>query len=564
MRRRLHSVVTRLIAVSILVAICSITATAWLAAQSTSLSIRQELGATLAADAATYRSLITYAVENKDWSGVRPQPEGRRLILTTVDRTLIADTGGGIDAGELPESPSAVIDPLKLDPARSGAVPDDRIDPRVAGPFQLDEQQRRDLDAAAQLYTQQCRDQEAEVTGKTAGGRLVVAFDRTMPRLAEREEADEDCKEAERLLSTPTATESAALDQLDSLVDECLDRRGLPPGTLRMDQEWRPVSDSPECLASARRTQLRPFVAPPALLFVTDSAGTTTRATAVSFDVGRVVLAAGLVLAVTIGVSVVVALRLTRPLRTLTSAAERLRRGEEARVDVRSRGEIGQLAHAFNDMVVHRSRVDAQRKAMTNDVSHELRNPLSTLRSWLEGASDGVVELDRATSSALLDETLVLHHLVDDLQDLSAAEAGELRLHPEPVDLRELFDQVVVAHPRVVAEGTGEVTADPVRLRQIITNLVTNALRHTPADGAVRLVAAGKRITVSDTGIGISAEDLPHVFDRFWRADPSRARDTGGSGLGLAIVHALVQAHGGTITVASEVGHGTTFTIEFP
>ncbi|MFD9733219.1 sensor histidine kinase [Umezawaea sp. NPDC059074] len=564
MRRLLHSVVTRLIAVSILVAICSIAATAWLAAQSTSTSIRQELGASLAADAATYQSLISYAVNHTEWNGVSPQPEGRRLILTTVDRTLISDSGGGIDVGELPESPSAVIDPLELDLTQTAHAPADRIDARVAGPFQLDEEQRRELDAAAELYTQQCRDQDAQLTGRTAGGRPVVVFDRAMPRLVDREEADEDCKQAELRLGTLTPTESAALERLDVLVDECLTRRGLPPGTLRMDQEWRPVSDSPDCLASARRTQLQPYVAPPALLFVTDSAGETTRATTVSFDGDRVVLAAGLVLAVTVGVSVVVALRMTRPLRTLTRAAERLRRGEDARVDVRSRGEIGQLSRAFNDMVVHRARVDAQRKAMTNDVSHELRNPLSTLRSWLEGASDGVVELDRATSSALLDETLVLQHLVDDLQDLAAAEAGELRLHPEPVDLRELFDQVVVAHPRVVADGTGVVVADPVRLRQIVTNLVTNALRHTPADGTVRLVAAGKRITVGDTGIGISAEDLPHVFDRFWRADPSRTRDTGGSGLGLAIVHALVQAHGGTITVASEVGHGTTFTLEFP
>jgi two-component system sensor histidine kinase BaeS len=563
-RRFLHSVVTRLIGVSILVAICSITATAWLAAQSTSTSIRQELGATLAADAATYQSLVTYAVENREWSGVRPQPDGRRLILTTLDRVLIADTGGGIDVGKLPESPSAVINPLELDLAQGGNAPDDRIDPRIAGPFQLGEEQRVELDAAAELYTRRCRDQEAVVTGRTAGGRPIVVFDRTMPRLSEREEADQGCKEAEGLLSTLMPTESAALDQLDALVDDCLRLRGLPAGTLRMTQEWRPVSESPECLANARRTQLQPFVAPPALLFVTDMAGKTTRATMVSFAVDRVVLAAGLVLAVTIGVSVVVALRMTRPLRTLTTAAERLRRGEEAQVDVRSRGEIGQLARAFNDMVAHRARVDAQRRAMTSDVSHELRNPLGTLRSWLEGARDGVVELDRATSSALLDETLLLQHLVDDLQDLAAADAGELRLHPEPVDLRELFDQVVVAHPRVVADGAGVVRADPVRLRQVITNLVTNALRHTPADGAVRLAAADNRITVSDTGIGISAEDLPHVFDRFWRADPSRTRDTGGSGLGLAIVHAIVHAHGGTITVASTVGQGTTFTIELP
>jgi len=267
---------------------------------------------------------------------------------------------------------------------------------------------------------------------------------------------------------------------------------------------------------------------------------------------------------------------LIRPLRALTAAAQRMRRGEAgARVAVRSRGEIGELARAFNDMAEHRERLEEQRKAMVSDVSHELRNPLGTIRSYLEGAQDGVVELDQRRLSTLVGETLLLQLLIDDLQDLALVDAGKLRLHPEQVDVAELLDQVVTSHRSRADEagvalataigGSPVVTADPVRLRQILTNLVTNALRYTPHGGTVRLSATRfdrqVQIEVSDTGVGIDPADLPHVFDRFWRADRSRNRETGGSGLGLAIVHGLVHAHGGTITARSVPGSGTTFTI---
>ncbi|KOV85536.1 hypothetical protein ADL03_13435 [Nocardia sp. NRRL S-836] len=548
----------RLLAASVLVAICSITATAWLAAQSTSTSIRQELGAALAGDTATYRALVAFAVEHRDWTGVTLPPGNRRLILTTPGRAVIADTGTNLDAAQLPAAPSAVINPLELDLAQAQDAPADRIDPRITGPFRLSEDEKQQLAEDARLYVSRCRSapEQAAQLRVTAWGRPIVNVDRTGPA-----PTSPACTEVEQRLSTLTPGESAAFTELGLLFDDCQRQRGRPAEQLRMNAQWQPVASDTECLASARRTQLQPYVAPPALLFVTDAAGRTTQARVVRFDAGRVVLVAAVVLVLTVGVSVLVALRMTRPLRTLTAAAERMQHGGDARVDIRSRSEIGQLARAFNDMAAQRARTDAQRKAMTSDISHELRNPLGTIRSWLEGARDGVVELDRTTLTALLDEALVLQHLVDDLQDLALADAGELRLHPSPVDLRELFDQLVAAHPGLVAEGGGVVTADPVRLRQVLTNLVTNALRHTPAGGEVRLSAVDGRITVSDTGSGIAAEDLPHVFDRFWRADPARARNTGGSGLGLAIVHALVTAHGGTITVASEPGRGTTFTI---
>jgi two-component system sensor histidine kinase BaeS len=186
-------------------------------------------------------------------------------------------------------------------------------------------------------------------------------------------------------------------------------------------------------------------------------------------------------------------------------------------------------------------------------------------------AQDGVADLDPELVESLLEETLVLTQLVDDLRDLASADAGELRLRPEPMDARELLTQLAVASSAdisVAAAGDLRLHADPVRLRQAVGNLVTNAVRHTPPDGRITLRARRDReevvIEVDDTGSGIAPEDVPHVFDRFWRADRSRSRATGGRGLGLAIARQLVEAHGGTVSVASTLGVGTTFTMRVP
>jgi two-component system sensor histidine kinase BaeS len=236
---------------------------------------------------------------------------------------------------------------------------------------------------------------------------------------------------------------------------------------------------------------------------------------------------------------------------------------------------------------------------MVSDVAHELRTPLSNIRGWLEAAEDGLVVPDRALLSSLLDEAVLLQHVIDDLRDLSAADAGELRLHPQVLDLSDLLGQVATAHggtadaagvtlitavapaaPAAAAAQDGARTgenrpippwaeADPVRLRQAVGNLVSNAIRHTPVGGTVTVRArsvgdGGAEIEVADTGSGISAVDLPRVFDRFWRAEKSRSRQTGGSGLGLSIVRKLVEAHGGAVAAASEPGAGSVFTITVP
>ena len=232
-------------------------------------------------------------------------------------------------------------------------------------------------------------------------------------------------------------------------------------------------------------------------------------------------------------------------------------------------------------------RSDRQRRNMTADVAHELRTPLHIIQGNLEGILDRVYEPNDEQISATLDETRALARLVEDLQTISLAEAGQLPLVLEPVDMGELLTDITTSFgPTAEAdgvqlvldlgsvEGTGEradltVEGDAGRLDQVMTNLVANALRHTPAGGHVRLSAHADaevvRTIVADTGSGIAAEDLPHIFDRFWRGDRARTRSDGsGGGLGLAIVRQLVEAHGGQIDVESVEGEGSVFTISLP
>ena len=200
--------------------------------------------------------------------------------------------------------------------------------------------------------------------------------------------------------------------------------------------------------------------------------------------------------------------------------------------------------------------------------------PLSNIRTWLEAAQDDLAPTDAQLLAMLHEEALLLQHIIDDLGDLAAADAGTLRIDPEPTSLRDVLTQVAAGHRgtaqaagvRLEVDVTGDpvVSADQVRLRQVVGNLVSNAIRHTPPGGSVTLAANGGTISVRDTGSGIAAADLPKVFDRFWRADESRSRTTGGSGLGLAIARQLTEAHGGTIEVESEPGRGTVFTIRLP
>ncbi|MCI0393670.1 MAG: ATP-binding protein, partial [Chloroflexi bacterium] len=271
------------------------------------------------------------------------------------------------------------------------------------------------------------------------------------------------------------------------------------------------------------------------------------------------------------------------PLADVMAAADAVAGGDlSVRVQEDGRGEFGRLAHSFNHMVKELERAEQQRRNLTADVAHELRTPLHIIQGNLEGILDGVYEPTAEHLNATLDETRLLARLVEDLRTLSLAEAGQLPLRREPVDVGELLADVGVSFSgqaeqagielRIETNGDSPaltVTADAGRLDQVLGNLMANALRHTPPGGRIALSAEpahdGVRITVRDTGEGIPPEDLPYIFDRFWRGDRSRSHaGNAGAGLGLAIAQQLVQAHGGRIAAASEPGQGTTFTIELP
>jgi signal transduction histidine kinase len=268
--------------------------------------------------------------------------------------------------------------------------------------------------------------------------------------------------------------------------------------------------------------------------------------------------------------------RTLRPVTELTAAARRMREGDlDVRVTPRGNDEIARLARAFNEMAERLGQTERTKRQMVSDVAHELRSPVTNLRCGLEAIQDGLVAPDRDRIDALHGETLLLQRLIADLQDLALADAGGLTLARQPVDLADTVRRAVGpdsggAPVHVSIEpGAGTVTADAGRLEQMLRNLVSNARRHTPDEGRIDILARRDgdcvSIAVADTGCGIPPEHLPHVFERFYRADPSRDRATGGAGLGLAIVRRLAEAHGGTVTAASDgEGRGTAVTISLP
>jgi signal transduction histidine kinase len=261
---------------------------------------------------------------------------------------------------------------------------------------------------------------------------------------------------------------------------------------------------------------------------------------------------------------------IVRPVERLQHAVSRIEAGDVGhQVEVSTRDELGRLARAFNAMSGELARDRVLRRNLVNDVAHELRTPLTNLICTVEAMQDGLRTADERVLDSLHDDLLLLQRLVDDLQTLSLAEAGTLPLHCEPVLVRELVERFAASQPEAaqsritidIPDGLC-LNVDRMRFQQILGNLIVNALAHGGPAGRIEVVAralAGHvELAVHDTGPGIAPEHLPHVFDRFYRADPSRARSTGGAGLGLAIVKNLVALHGASIEVESRVGEGST------
>ena len=299
----------------------------------------------------------------------------------------------------------------------------------------------------------------------------------------------------------------------------------------------------------------------------------------------RAALIAGLVAG---GISLLVALflaySLMRPVRTLTRAASHLAEGDlTERVPSLGKDELGELGLAFNQMADSLQQAEISRRALTADIAHELRNPLAVQRAHLEALQDGIYPLNRDNLAPILDQNLLLTRLVEDLRTLALAEAGQLSLEQVPTDLPSLVLRLIErfqpqAHSQNIdlrfdfkpdpGSPLPALIVDPMRIEQILNNLLSNALRHTPQQGQVVLdlkqAPGAIQLRVHDSGPGIPADALPEIFERFYRAERSRSRSEGGTGLGLAIARQLAQAHGGTLEAANHPDGGAVFTLTLP
>ncbi|WBQ05543.1 sensor histidine kinase [Kribbella sp. CA-293567] len=623
-----RSVLVRFLGLSLAVALGAVIATALIATYSTSEQLQGEIDqntSQLQVDGDIYAQLSAYAADHAGWSGVDKligtlsDRTGRRIALTGADGAVIADSARTLGAGpELPSVPAATVDPRSEGgqavafSLASGATT--RMATRAVAPLsttvaglsyagpQLVGSASWGMTDEEKAQRRQLADQAAAcLRSKGRPVQVISAPDGTPPALAwESAQADGSAMQIQRPVTlqgdpcvpaglyAPSAKAAAVNADEIRRSTECLDAAGQPykltanpddglVAVTPLDAENTPVSAAFfECGNTARVAALTPYVAPQAKLYL----GAKSSFNVFSGEgLARTAATALGVLLIAALVMVFAGRRLVRPILALTGAAQRMTNGDHAaRVPVSGRDEVARLGHAFNAMAESIQHHDHQRKAMVSDVAHELRTPLANIKGYLVASEDGVVPLDSALVTSLLEEAGLLERLVADLQDLALADAGKLRMHPELKDLSELAQQVVSAHrPAADAAGvtlTAEVTGpapavvDNARIRQALGNLVSNAIRFTPADGrvivGVRRVGDGYKLTVTDNGTGIAEEHLPYLFDRFYRAEQSRSRTTGGSGLGLAITKHLVEAHRGTIAATSRLGHGSTFTIQLP
>jgi len=270
--------------------------------------------------------------------------------------------------------------------------------------------------------------------------------------------------------------------------------------------------------------------------------------------------------------------RLSVPLDNLLEASGKVAEGDfSARVEERGPPEVRALTRGFNSMAERLQVNDQQRRAMLADVSHELRTPITVIQGNVEGILDGLYPADEERLRSIMEETQILSRLVDDLRTLALAESGSLQLRREPTDLKELIRDTVAGFEaqakekdlkiELLLEDIGEIDIDPLRIREVLTNVLTNALRYTPSNGEVKVgvkesrVGEERSVTVfiQDSGTGIESADLSHIFDRFYKSS-----DSGGMGLGLSIAKYLVEAHGGKIWAESDVGKGTKISFVIP
>ncbi|QNE19841.1 HAMP domain-containing histidine kinase [Kribbella qitaiheensis] len=615
-----RSVLLRFLGLSLAVALGAVIATAVIATYSTSEKLQGELdesASQLQVDGEIYGRLSTFAGDHATWSGVDKlvrqlaDQTGRRIALMTAEGTTVVDSARVLGAGpDLPSVPAATIDAKNAGPGSAGmfvgavsatarqgiaiAKPAMASVTLGSGEWGLTDAERRRREQLADQAVACYRAQGKNVTVSTStDGGPSLAYETTQAggySVAEVPKAaftDNDPCIPDGLYAPSAKAVTINQDEVRRSVD-CLTAAGEPyttsssnksnglPVVTPKDPDNAPSEEFINCTMQARSDALAPYVAPQAKLYL--GAKSTFNVFSGEGLLRTAATALGVLLIAAL-VMVFAGRRLVRPILALTGAAQRMTNGDHAaRVPVNGRDEVARLGHAFNAMAESIQHHDVQRKAMVSDVAHELRTPLANIKGYLVASEDGVVPLDKELVTSLLEEAGLLERLVVDLQDLALADAGKLRLHPEPRDLADLAQQVVSAHRpaadsagvtlRAEVSGVAPAIVDAGRIRQALGNLVSNAVRFTDSGGhvlvGVRRVGDNYHLTVTDNGAGIAPEHLPYLFDRFYRAEHSRSRTTGGSGLGLAITKHLVEAHHGTITVTSTPDHGSTFTIRVP
>ncbi|WP_460107173.1 sensor histidine kinase [Streptomyces sp. YKOK-J1] len=527
----------RVLALLALIALTATGATAWLTLRQAASQARDSVTAGRQDVARITDALQAYGYRHGTWDGVAPTVRrlaadtGQRIRVGTETDVLLADSD--TLAGRIPRPPGGQP-PVLVDPRPRLRLPETSV------PL-----------ASVKRTVAAIADYRSAVTYATcltrAGAQVTARTGRTgIPRIS----ADED--QAQCVQPDPGADPRAGEDH--AAVSRCSGEQRFTACLQRVFNE---------------RTAA---LAPPRLQVGLGFRGEAPAGLAAA---PTVAVASGVALVAVLG-ALLLSRAVLRPVRALTSAARDLGEGElERRVPVSGRDEMAELGRAFNRMAHSLQTAEERQRRLTADIAHELRTPLANVRGYLEALRDGVVEPTPELLDSLHEEALLQQRIVDDLQDLALAEAGALTYHRAVVDLGDLLETSRTAH-LAQAEAAGvtlrteaprpvRVHADADRLRQVVGNLVGNALRATAPGGTVTLGAELRGDTavllVRDTGKGIPAGQLPHLFDRFWRADPARGRTTGGSGLGLAVARQIVTDHEGTIEVTSRPGTGTTFTV---
>jgi len=593
-----RSLVARLLLAVVAVALVAVLGTVWLTRTTQPSYSIEQAGTNLEADVAIVDELLDWGGSHATWDDVGPlvhrlaREHGRRIAVVEQGRTLF-DTRPGLPH---PDHARTEVDPWQdlvdqvLAPDGSPGTGSDDLAPlpdHLSGALTLDDEQR----------AESLRRVSAVVECLGLAPETSIGFWPTGRAVLDVTPQPEGCDAPG--LAQPIGPEQRVLDQLTDLTDPCLIDAGLPPGdrvvlrpvradpagiVLGLETGAAPVrrpaaGDELRCVAAAFTTASAGSVAPSVEVFLTDERGDQRGALDLSpGSQARIALVSAVVVTLVLATAGLVGVPAVRRVRSVTRAARELAAGDlSVVVPVRGGDEVSDLARAFNTMAAELARAREQQQQMVADVSHELRTPLTTLRGWLEGAQEGVVPTDAHLVDLLHGETMHLQQITADLHTLTRADSGHLVVRPEPTDVAALLLDVRRASSgRAAADGIELVVdapdglvadVDPGRVRQVVDNLVANAVQHSKGsrvDLRASQVEGALVLEVVDDGAGISAEDFPRLFDRFWRADDSRTKGSGGSGLGLAISRTLTELHRGTLTAASVVGGGTVFTATFP